>query len=365
MYDRKGDITVNTKGHSILNLLVDHSIQAAMLHQERITGVKLNPLGNLISFPIQEGTEISISTFSQGAFLVTGTARDFAESYFIYYIMNKPSFCLKGVWATLLDETKKELYNLKEDQKLFFQMSFSRKTNSYEVLNFGLLKEFTEAATYSFKKRMVKPDLARKFFNLTGGFVEKEQALTVEDLLKYLSGYDPKVTMVSVAAATFKAPTVEDAIRRACTIQTGFSVPDDFKVKEGSHPSSRYKNPETFPFFKTQPDATMSQQQEVIKPAEMNNVRKGYQGLATVLERSLNQAQNGKGNERHQVGETSFEQQPICELARLYGTGYNFGQAAKKAHETSQLSTKEAKVNELLGAINYLAAAVLVIEEGK
>ena len=109
----------------------------------------------------------------------------------------------------------------------------------------------------------------------------------------------------------------------------------------------------------------MSQQQEVIKPAEMNNVRKGYQGLATVLERSLNQAQNGKGNERHQVGETSFEQQPICELARLYGTGYNFGQAAKKAHETSQLSTKEAKVNELLGAINYLAAAVLVIEEGK
>lgn len=360
MYNRKVDITVNTKGQSLLNLLGEHSNHTTLLYKERVTGVKLNPLGNLISFPIQAGAAISISTFSQGDFLVTGTARDFAESYFIYYIMNKPSFGLKEVWATLLDETKKELYNLKEDQKLFFQMSFSRKTNSYDVLNFGLLKEFTEAATYSFKKRMVKPDLARKFFNLTGGFVEKEQALTVEDLLKYLSGYDPKVTMVSVAAAT-----IEDVIRRACTIQTGFSVPDDFKIKEGSHPSSRYISPDLSNLFKPQPEATMSQQQEVIKPAEMNNVRKGYQGLATVFERSLNQAQNGKGNERHQVGETSFEQQPICELARLFGTGYNFGQAAKKAHETSQLSTKEAKVNELLGAINYLAAAVLVIEEGK
>lgn len=359
MYDRKVDITMNTKGHSILNLLVDHSIQATLLHKERVTGVKLNPLGNLISFPIQEGTEISISTFSQGDFLVTGTAREFADSYFLYYVMNKPNLGLNVVWNILSDETKKELYSLREDQKLFFQMSFLRKTNSYKVLNFGLLKDFTEAATYSFKKRMVKPNLARKFFNLTGGFVEKEQPLGLNALLSYLTASQPKVTMVCTLSNNFKAPTIEQAIKR------NLAMIEDFKIKEGSHPSNRHISPDLSNFFKPQPDATMSQQQEVIKPAEMNNVRKGYQGLATVLERSLNQAQNGKGNERHQVGETSFEQQPICELARLYGTGYNFGQAAKKAHETSQLSTKEAKVNELLGAINYLAAAVLVIEEGK
>lgn len=157
--------------------------------------------------------------------------------------------------------------------------------------------------------------------------------------------------------------TVEDKIQYTCTLKSIISP--DTETLEGSLLSNQYKLPDLANFFKPQPEATMSQQQEVIKPAEMNNVRKGYQGLATVLERSLNQAQNGKGNERHQVGEASFEQQPICELARLFGTGYNFGQAAKKAHETSQLSTKEAKVNELLGAINYLAAAVLVIEEGK
>lgn len=244
MCNRKVDITVNTKGQSLLNLLGEHSIHTTMLHQERITGVKLNPLGDLISFPIRVGTEISISTFSQGNFLVTGTAREFAYSYFLYYVMNKPNLGLNVVWTILSDETKKELYNLREDQKLFFQMSFSRKTNSYKVLNFGLLKDFTEAATYSFNKRMVKPNLARKFFNLTGGFVEKEQTLTVEDLLKYLSGYDPKVTMVSIAADNFKAPTVEQAIKQ------NLAMMEHFKIKEGSHASSRYVSPDFSQYFK-------------------------------------------------------------------------------------------------------------------
>lgn len=244
MYDRKVDIVANTKGHSLLNLLVEHSIHTTTLHQERITGVKLNPLGNLISFPIQAGAAISISTFSQGDFLVTGTAREFAEAYFIYYIMNKPNLGLKEVWATLSDETKKELHNLKEDQKLFFQMSFSRKTNSYQVLNFGLLKDFTEAATYSFKKRMVKPNLARKFFNLTGGFVEKEQPLGLNALLSHLTASDPKVTMVSVAAANFKAPTVEQVIKR------NLDMMEDFKIKEGSHTSSRHISPDFSQYFK-------------------------------------------------------------------------------------------------------------------
>lgn len=102
---------------------------------------------------------------------------------------------------------------------------------------------------------------------------------------------------------------------------------------------------------------------ETIKKAEMLNVRSGYEKLGWVLENALDQAQNGKGNARHQIGDASFHKQPICELGRLYGTGYNFGQAAKKAHETGQLSTKEAKLNELYGAINYLAAAAILIAE--
>lgn len=97
--------------------------------------------------------------------------------------------------------------------------------------------------------------------------------------------------------------------------------------------------------------------------AQMTNVISGYEPLARILERALDQAQNGKGNERHQVDGACFINQPICELGRLYGTGYNFGQAAKKAHETNQLGSKDAKLNEIYGAINYLAAAAILIEE--
>lgn len=100
-----------------------------------------------------------------------------------------------------------------------------------------------------------------------------------------------------------------------------------------------------------------------VRPAKMNNVRSGYTELAKVLEEALEQAQNGKGNQRHQVNNASFTQQPICELTRLYGLAYPFGQAAKKAHEVNQLQTTEAKIAELLGAINYLAAAVIVLKE--
>ena len=99
------------------------------------------------------------------------------------------------------------------------------------------------------------------------------------------------------------------------------------------------------------------------EPARMMNVRQGYSELAEVLALALEQAQNGKGNARHQVGTTPFIAQPICELNRLYGTGYSFGQAAKKAHETQQLESKQAKLAEILGGINYLAAAYLVIAE--
>lgn len=99
--------------------------------------------------------------------------------------------------------------------------------------------------------------------------------------------------------------------------------------------------------------------------AEMKNVREGYSPLANVLAKALDQAQNGKGNQRHQVGSTSFVDQPICGLTRLYGLAYPFGQAAKKVHEVGQLERKEAKLAEVLGAINYLAAAYIVISESK
>lgn len=91
----------------------------------------------------------------------------------------------------------------------------------------------------------------------------------------------------------------------------------------------------------------------------------GYESLRRVLNLACVQASDGKGKERHATTQgitRPFEEQPICTLGRIYGHGYNCGQAAKKAHEAMELPPTHAK-EELLGAINYLAAAYLLLEE--
>lgn len=92
-------------------------------------------------------------------------------------------------------------------------------------------------------------------------------------------------------------------------------------------------------------------------------IPEGYEALAYVLEKALNQAAHGKGKERHATGEP-FDQQPICAITRRVGFGYPLGQAEKKIEESQRLDT-DASIFELLGAINYLAAAVICLEEYK
>lgn len=92
-----------------------------------------------------------------------------------------------------------------------------------------------------------------------------------------------------------------------------------------------------------------------------------YGELRRVLNLAHEQASQGKGKDRHATtqGITGpFHEQPICSLGRIYGHGYNCGQAAKKAHEAMELPTERAQ-DELLGAIVYLAAAYLLLEERK
>ena len=86
----------------------------------------------------------------------------------------------------------------------------------------------------------------------------------------------------------------------------------------------------------------------------------GYEELGAVLRRAFIQAAHGKGKERH-AQNLPFTQQPMQQLISLYGVGFALGQAAKKAQESQRLPVDRA-VNELLGAINYLAGAVIALE---
>ena len=86
----------------------------------------------------------------------------------------------------------------------------------------------------------------------------------------------------------------------------------------------------------------------------------GYETLLNVLRRAFLQAAHGKGNERH-AQDLPFDQQPMQRLIEMYGVGFALGQAAKKSQESQRLPHERA-VAELLGAINYLAGAVIAME---
>lgn len=90
-------------------------------------------------------------------------------------------------------------------------------------------------------------------------------------------------------------------------------------------------------------------------------VQPAYYDLFVVLQQALWQAQDGKGAERHGNG-LSFTDQPALTITRAVGLGFPLGQAMKKIQECQRMDTDAAK-RELLGAINYLAAAILFIDE--
>jgi len=89
-----------------------------------------------------------------------------------------------------------------------------------------------------------------------------------------------------------------------------------------------------------------------------------YTNLTRVLEDAARQASDGKGKERHAVSEP-FEQQKICVITRWLTDSPVAGplfQAVKKSLESSRMKPYQA-IHELYGAINYLAAAIIVLEE--
>lgn len=98
----------------------------------------------------------------------------------------------------------------------------------------------------------------------------------------------------------------------------------------------------------------------------INGLAAKYDSLYKVLLAAYNQASNGKGKERHQLNDDeTFEKQKICEISRRLGSNdYNLGQAVKKIYESKRLP-KERAIAELLGAINYIAAGIIILEESE
>lgn len=87
---------------------------------------------------------------------------------------------------------------------------------------------------------------------------------------------------------------------------------------------------------------------------------KGYEDLIAVLQEALEQSAFGKGRARHGQDKPWVEQ-PIITIQEMLGNeGFSLGQAIKKCQEATRLPPEKA-VEELKGAIVYLAAAIYLI----
>jgi hypothetical protein len=89
-----------------------------------------------------------------------------------------------------------------------------------------------------------------------------------------------------------------------------------------------------------------------------------YAKLKIALAGAVDQSENGKGKERHADGER-FEHQKICVIGRWLRTSPVAGplqQAVKKLVESSRF-TPERAIHEIQGAINYAAAAIILLQE--
>ncbi len=91
----------------------------------------------------------------------------------------------------------------------------------------------------------------------------------------------------------------------------------------------------------------------------------GYEPLRATLELAYDQSARGKGKTRH-ANARAFDQQPIMEIGRMVGPGYQTGQIMKKAQEATTMASRgqyTTALAELLGVIVYAAAAHITIAE--
>lgn len=87
-----------------------------------------------------------------------------------------------------------------------------------------------------------------------------------------------------------------------------------------------------------------------------------YLSLRSVLDRAFDQAATGKGAVRHGQ-DLPFEMQPMQQISGLLNTQTGLlYQAIKKTQESTRMPREQA-IHELLGAINYLAGAIIYLEK--
>ena len=137
---------------------------------------------------------------------------------------------------------------------------------------------------------------------------------------------------------------------------------DEYDEYAGKEVTEKEKNDEDLANIDIGGNLVWAVEDDIIDPR--------YESLYDVLNAAYDQSAGGKGKERH-AADNNFENQIICQIQRmLYDVKHPFGggvyQAIKKSVEAGrlyQIKGWEAGYNEILGAINYLAAVAHLMKE--
>lgn len=107
---------------------------------------------------------------------------------------------------------------------------------------------------------------------------------------------------------------------------------------------------------------TLNAQTGALMASHSDQLKLDYAALDAVLARAWQQAACGKGAERHGQSK-SFTEQPMQTISDLLNTQSGMlYQAMKKIQESTRMD-RDAAVRELLGAVNYIAGAIIWLEK--
>lgn len=89
-----------------------------------------------------------------------------------------------------------------------------------------------------------------------------------------------------------------------------------------------------------------------------------YHELRRILEDAIRVGAAGKGEARHGVVSEQWDKQPIISIQELLqNSGFALGQTIKKCQEASHFDDPQQAINELYGAIVYVAGAIKFLEK--
>ena len=273
---------INQHSKNLLDFAINQAVKERVAEQERKTKLYIRN-GKLVAGAGVYGKDQTMATFTQGKFVVHGTAEDFARSKLSYYLLHCPMIVNKYLSMFNFTDLVKQAPNLiKSGGVFYFEFEYNARDRTFEVLSIWNtigMGPSTQAYTsqYHMNHANVSPELFLAVINLTSGFTNPVEEIPLVCVLDHWNQQlevkfaawnplKPLTTMVTIQQPNNKLPTALDILkqyhksriapknREVCGVETHKDSVDVisalalsrhwFHPQEGFAPSQREKQKE-------------------------------------------------------------------------------------------------------------------------